>query len=176
MLEKEGPFGLYMGMNISDVDGEMIEDTGAGACFYSSLSKGHSAFNDYMLLFSKSRGLYRIFANGRSINSDFSGVGFRACFDKMMTSLTVIYGDCFFLDSFKGEYPGNWMELMCDHELHYTVAWEKRFDSCLKHSIRKIMLVSDIESYNSGKYSLIYSFENDNEADSEMQNTDNDIL
>ncbi|MBM3423260.1 MAG: hypothetical protein FJY09_08485 [Chlorobi bacterium] len=177
MSQKIGPFGLYMGMNVSDVEGDLFEDMGSGCYCFTNLSQGHAAFEEYKVHFSPLYGLYHVRANGLKIKSDSSGSTLRYSFDQMRSSLSAIYGDHYFFDSFEeDDYPENWMQLICDKDAYYIAHWEDKFGSQLKNFIKAVMLISEIFDSYSGRCCLIYRFENFDKAYNEMQHLQDNLL
>lgn len=159
---KTGPFGLYMGMKVSDFKEGQLEKIVPYVYKISIVPNPHSDFKYYLLMIGPKAGLCCIYASGKTINTSVYGTDLKTAFKEMQEGLTKVYGtpdsSYDFLESGSVWNESNdWMVSLFKKERFLSTFWK---GSSLKNNINYIRLEADVLSFSEGFISVKYEFTN----------------
>jgi hypothetical protein len=170
-MSKKGPFGLWMGMSLADVESEAIEVAPAKYRLL-TVPKPHSAFESYILQITPANGLAWIKAIGHNIQTSVYGLELKTAFEVMEKKLSVNYGsgnktDILLQDSIWNE-PRDWMQSLLNRERFMMAEWSMAQGSSLPQGLSSVALITVANDTESGYIAVEYSFENSEAAEAEI--------
>jgi hypothetical protein len=176
---RNGPFGLGMGIAVSDIDSE-VEEVAPGKYRVVAVPKPHSAFAYYILQITPTHGLSWIRAIGHTIQTSVYGIELKSSFDAMKAKLAGAYGkhnasDFLMRDSIWNE-PREWMQALIIKERFLMADWEAKYGSSLRDSLTSVVLVAQALTTDSGYLAVEYSFSNTALAEAELAAAEDDAL
>lgn len=178
-MSRKGPFGLWMGMTLSDFEAPLDE---VSPCKFIApgVPKPHSAFEQYVCEIAPSLGLSWIKAIGKPIQTSIYGSELKAAFDIMEQKLVASYGrqkkhDFLMHESIWNE-PRDWMQSILNMERVLMCEWSKETGALLDNSLSSIALVLGALDTSSGYIAIEYSFENAAQAQAEIAAMEDDAL
>lgn len=164
-----GPFGLHMGMKLSEFDRSTLESRGKKEAYTTkSVPNPHPAFQFYSLYISQNEGLYWVKAIGKAINTSVYGTELRTEFEGMHKKLAKLYGknkayDFLRTGSIWNE-PKDFMTGLRKKERLLKVYWEAKNGSTLPENIAGITLNAHVLNTNKGYITVEYIFKNTDEC------------
>lgn len=178
-MSRKGPFGLWMGMFISDFDAP-LEEIAPCKFMVPVVPKPHSAFERYVCQISPQSGLSWIKAIGKTIATSSYGVELKSAFDAMEQKLAATYGrqkkfDFLMHESIWNE-PRDWMQAILNKERVLISEWNKDTGASLADSLTSVALVLGVFDTSSGYIAIEYSFENAAQAEAEIAAMEDDAL
>lgn len=176
---KTGPFGLEMGMSMSEFN-EPLDEIAPRKFYTKIVPKPHTAFESYVLTITPKHGLSWVKAIGKTIQTNPYGIEVQTEFSSMKSKLEKKYGkhdlmDFLMLDSIWNE-PRDWMQGVCNGERVLMAQWAPKYGSVLGESLVSVALVVSASDTSSGYISIEYSFENTNEAELEFSALEDEAL
>lgn len=179
-MNRTGPFGLYMGMPLSEIPYKYTEMENNDYMF-EILPKSHSSFDYYMLKIIPGIGLVRINAYSHKIACSSDGREIREEFNVLRNRLTKKYGSS---DLFDTEFADDqllpsesWIMSLYNGEVVLASVWERNIGSHLDFSIYRIMLSAIADTQESGMLYAQYDFENDLEnTEMPLEPQDQDVF
>lgn len=178
-MSGKGPFGLWMGMTLSDLNGDHRE-VRPGKYEVSSVPRPHSAFQTYILQITPRHGLSWIKALGPTIATSVFGMQLRDAFDSMEKKLAGIYGKHkrmdFLMPGSIWSEPQDWMQSLLNRERFLTTEWSKEQQSSLSDPLASVHLIAAAEDTNNGYVAIEYSFTCMDAADAELAAAEDDAL
>lgn len=178
-MSKKGPFGLWMGMSLLEVEAETVEVAPA-KYRTSTVPKPHSAFESYVLQVAPVNGLAWIKAIGHTIHASVYGLELKKAFESMEKKLSATYGkgkktDILLHDSIWNE-PRDWMQSLLNRERFLMTEWSAVHSSSLPESLSSVALIASAIDTESGYIAIEYSFENAEAADAEIAAAEDEAL
>jgi hypothetical protein len=174
-----GPFGLSMGMKISDFKGTLKE---IRPFIYQTtdVPKKHSAFAYYILRFGPKCGLYYIKAIGSDISTNAYGKEVSEAFDGMEEKLKSVYGpnkrvDYLAKDSIWTE-PRDWMSGLVKGDRVLSAMWRKEDGSQLKDDLETVYLGARGANRSTGYIVVEYYFSNQEKCAAEISAVEDGAL
>lgn len=178
-----GPFGFDFGMSKQDIiklvgKGAVIEDKNE-VLTLSTAPKPHSAFELYICVISPQKGLLKVIAIGKDIETSSSGSEIKSSFSDLRNALVETYGyptkDFDFLDagSIWSEYQ-DWMMGLLKHERTLASYWKLTVQTD-KH-ITVIALEAKATSQDKGYITLGYEFEGFEQYSDELKAKKDKVL
>jgi hypothetical protein len=178
-LAVAGPFGLSMGMKLSEFKGT-LKEVKPHVYRTSDVPKKHSAFEYYILRFGPQSGLYYIKAVGSDISTNPYGQEVLDAFNAMEEKLKNIYGpnkrlDFLMKDSIWNE-PRDWMKGLTKNERVLSALWRKADGATLKDDLHTVCLAVRGASRSTGFIVLEYLFLNQDACEAEIAAAEDDAL
>lgn len=177
--QKNGPFGLWMGMTKNDFESPLEE---IAPCKFraSVVPKPHSAFDRYVCQIAPQSGLSWIKAVGKTIETSSYGIELKLAFDAMEQKLSKIYGknnrsDILLTGSIWNE-PRDWMQGLLSNERLLFSQWNKETKASMTDSLLSIALLSGAYNTSQGYIAIEYIFENTAKAEVEIAALEDDAL
>lgn len=178
-MSRKGPFGMWMGMTISDFEAPLDE---VAPCKFIApvVPKPHSAFERYVCAIAPRSGLSWIKAIGNTIQTSSYGIELKTSFDVMEQKLVATYGrqkklDFLMYESIWNE-PRDWMQSIVNKERVLMSEWSKETGALLTDSLSSVALVLGVLDTSSGYIAIEYSFENATKAEAEIAAMEDDAL
>jgi len=164
----QGPFGFQWGMTkdqIIELVGQKSvkegDSNGIEILNLSTAPKPHPAFESYTLILSPERGLLKIVAVGKTIQTNGFGSEVHDAFIEMRDTVSATYGSAKTFDLLKSgsiwNEPREWMMGLLKKERILTAYWNET--AKLPNHITVIELEGEALSRESGYLSLAYQFE-----------------
>lgn len=178
-MSKKGPFGLWMGMNLEDLDCE-IEEISPRHYKVHSAPAPHSAFECYCLRITPITGLSWVKAIGKTIRTNEYGLDLIAAFKTMEEKLSRNYGkgdrtDVLLPDSIWDE-PKDWMQSIAKKQRYFYTIWSRKHGSTLPEDLESVGLMINAIDFEDGYISLEYTFSNSDAAEKEESDAEDDAL
>lgn len=174
-----GPFGLYMGMQLSDFKGT-LKEIKPHVYKTSDVPQKHRAFDYYILRFGPQSGLYYIKAIGSDISTNSYGKEVLDAFNAMETKLKKIYGKNkrfdFLIHKSIWKEPRDWMPGLVRNERVLTALWDKEDDSTFQDDIKTVCLAARGASHSTGFIVVEYLFLNQDKCEAEIAETEDHAL
>jgi hypothetical protein len=175
---KNGPFGLKMGMSLEQISNE-YELLSHGIYRLLSVPKPHSEFVDYIVRVSPTYGLYWIKAIGRTIATSSHGIDLKVSFERMMEKLKISYGEVsiqdFLLAGSIWSDSNDFMMGLLQKERSLYAVWDKTNLSD-KNDLITVFLGAQAVDRNSGYIVLEYSFNNESVAEFDLSQAEDNVL
>ena len=163
--EKSGPFGLEAGMTKEQIlkivgDGA-IKASDGDVLLLTAVPEAHPDFETYTLLICPEKGLLKILAMSKSVNTNVRGTELKSAYDSLKASLATTYGKPnHALDMVSNGsiwiYPDDWMAGLAKSERALASSW---MDIPLPNKLRFIRLDAAAKSKTVGYLNLTYEFE-----------------
>ena len=174
-----GPFGLYMGMSLNQLDAQPLENV-LGKYILASVPKPHSAFDSYVVQVGNSSGLSWIKAIGNDIATSVYGIELKTAFDEMKVKLDRAYGegeltDMLLHDSIWNE-PKDWMQSLINRERILMSVWDSSKGARLKNNLTSIALGANASDTDNGFIFVEYQFANSDACDEELAAEEDAVL
>jgi hypothetical protein len=178
-MSRKGPFGLWMGMRLDELNSPYTEVV-RGKYKPESVPIPHSAFESYVLQVTPKSGLSWAKAIGKTIQTSVFGVELKSSFDTMEGKLVATYGkghrtDLLMNGSIWNE-PKEWMMSMVKKERFLMTEWSAKYGSSLVDSLISVFLVASALNTSSGYIAIEYSFENKPMGDTELSALEDQAL
>lgn len=178
-MNKKGPFGIYMGMPLSEIDSN-AEQLLMGRYQLKNVPKPHSAFDYYVVKATTQHGISMIKAIGKNIKTNVYGHQLQSAFKEMEDKLFSIYGkhetiDTLLPGSIWNE-PKEWMDAFTKQERYLMAAWSNDRGSQMSDSVKAIVLAVEVFNTDTGCICVEYCFSNDDLNDSAIQAQEDDAL
>lgn len=174
-----GPFGLWMGMGLSDICGDVEELAPFKYRIY-VVPKPHSAFDFYVLKVTPDHGLSWIKAVGKNVKTSCYGIELKSAFESMLARLSKVYGEADVSDFLMYESiwsePRDWMQALEKGERVLLAKWGDDQSVVLKDHIKFVWLTASAVNDELGYISVEYEFNNGAAADSEIFDMEDDAL
>ena len=174
-----GPFGLYMGMKISEFKGT-LKEIKPHIYRTSDVPKKHSAFEYYILRFGPESGLYYIKAIGSDISTNSYGKEVLDEFNSMEVKLEQIYAEHKRLDFVVHESiwkeERDWMPGLVRNERVLSALWTNEDGSKLKDEINTVCLTARGANRSTGFLVVEYLFTNQQKCEAEIEAAEDDAL
>lgn len=176
---KTGPFGLWMGMPLADIDWD-IDEIRPGRYRCHTVPKPHSSFESYILQITPRCGLAWIKAIGKTVNTSVYGYELQSEFAAMEKRLSGVYGkgektDILLYGSIWNE-PRDWMQSLLNKERILMTSWPGKRAPDLPNQLKSVGLVVTALSSDSGYIAVEYSFTNEERSDAEITAAEDDAL
>ena len=159
-----GPFGIDKGMGLAEVQkqGKFLPGKSPNMYRAYQLKNGHDAFDFYEVLISPRHGVCRIFAAGKTIQSNAFGGQVKSSFLSLEAALMKKYGGSpnqydFLRSGSIWSDDGDWMMALYKEERVLATIWS---DRPLPDSLKAIMLEANALSSAKAWISLHYEFDN----------------
>jgi hypothetical protein len=161
----ETPFGLRMGMTLSDLAryGVTPEDVDRGIYRLARVPRPLEGFRDVRVAVSPSEGLCRLTASSPPITSGDDGAAVKAAFDRAEASLRTMYGhsDRMEFQTDEGRlHERPWMTELQRNEQRLVSYWVSVAGSTLPLDLTGIELEARATSATSGSLAVHYQFRN----------------
>jgi hypothetical protein len=178
-MSKKGPFGLWMGMSLGEFETAPIE-VAPTKYRVTTVPKPHSAFESYVLQITPMNGLAWIKAIGHTIHTSAYGIELRTAFEVMEKKLSATYGkekktDILLHDSIWNE-PRDWMQSILSRERFLMTEWSAANGSSLPETLSSVALITGAIDTENGYIAIEYSFENAEEAETEIAAAEDEAL
>jgi len=174
-----GPFGLYMGMKISEFKGT-LKEIKPHVYRTSEVPKKHSAFEYYILRFGPESGLYYIKAIGSDISTNSYGREVLDEFNSMEAKLEKIYEKHKRLDFVMHESiwkeERDWMPGLVRNERVLSALWTEEDGSELKDDLNTVCLTARGANRNTGFLVVEYLFSNQQKCEVEIEAAEDGAL
>lgn len=162
----EGPFGFEPGMKKKDVIAKLgvksVIKTEGDIVFFNTAPKPHPDFEEYMAIFSPTSGLVKLFAIGKTIDTNTSGDQVKQKFADIKSALNLRYGKSNDIDHLKAgsiwKEDGEWMMSVLKKDRNLESYWFDKPLSYLPNGIKAIKLEATALKLDSGFVSLTYEF------------------
>lgn len=175
-VNKGGPFGLYMGMSLEELNSN-YDEVAPNTYQISTVPQPHSAFEQYLIKVSPKHGLFWIKAIGKTIVTSRHGIELKLDFQKIVEKLSGTYGkgeiSDFLLPGSIWNEPEDFMMGLVNKERTLLSIWENHG---MKNNLKTIGVIGSAIDGNSGYISLEYYFENDAIAEQELSEIEDDSL
>jgi len=176
---KSGPFGLYMGMLLNQLDTQPIENA-LGKYILATVPKPHPSFGTYVVQVGNSSGLSWIKAIGNDIATSVYGYELKTTFDEMRAKLDNAYGkgeiDDILLHESMWSEPKDWMQSFISRERILMSVWDASKGAKLKNNLTCISLFANANDTDNGFISIEYEFSNSDECDDEIADEEDAVL
>lgn len=174
-----GPFGLYMGMKLNQLDAQPLENA-LGKYILKSVPKPHSSFGTYVVQVGNNSGLSWIKAIGKDIATSVYGIELITAFNQMRTKLDNTYAkgeltDVLLPESIWDE-PKDWMASLIRKERILMCIWDASKGARLKNNLTSIALGANANDTDSGFLFLEYEFSNNDQCDKEIAAEEDSVL
>lgn len=181
-MSRKGPFGLWMGMTVDELKAAQTapEEIAPGKYRITNAPKAHSLFESYVLQVAPVAGLSWIKAIGKTISTSVFGVEIRGAFDNLESRLAQTYGkfdrtDILLTDSI-WDGSRDWMQALLNQERYLMTQWSAEHGSKMPDSLASIALVCSAVDTESGYIAIEYIFENEAEANAEINSLEDEAL
>jgi hypothetical protein len=178
-MERKGPFGLWMGMTLEEL-GVHYTEVAPGKYQPVSVPISHSAFESYVLQITPRLGLSWVKAIGRTIKTSAYGLELTTEFDSLERRLSAIYGQGrrtdFLMQGSIWNEPRDRMMAFLNQERVLMTVWSHEHGSSLKDSLVTVAEIANAMDAASGYLAVEYSFENSEDADAEVAETEDQAL
>jgi len=174
-----GPFGLNMGMQLSEFKGT-LKEIKPNVYRTVDVPKKHSAFEYYILRFGPESGLYYIKAIGSDISTNSFGKEVLDAFNAMEKKLENIYGKNKRLDFLMNESiwkeARDWMPGLVRNERVLSALWSLEDGSKLKDDLNTVCLTARGGNRSTGFLVVEYLFSNQKKCEAEIEAAEDDAL
>jgi hypothetical protein len=167
-----GPFGLTMGMKLSEFKGLKLARKEPGSYKTKEVPKPHNAFPDYLLLFGPKTGLCKVVALGKVVATSVYGTELRSAFDTLEERLKAQYGKNERLDYLREgsiwNEPKDFMTALFKKERVLASYWSAKEGSRMKDELKTIELEVHPLSEENTFMIVSYDFQNITECLKEL--------
>jgi hypothetical protein len=174
-----GPFGLEMGMKLSQLPGKP-EAISGGYYKLTSVPKPHSSFEAYVVKLSPSTGVCWIKGIGVDIETSSYGIQLKSAFEEMRGKLDSAYGKSklsdFLMPNSIWNEPNDWMMALIKKERLLAAQWGKEYGSNLPSDLESIALMASPTGRSEGYLALEYSGHQKSKCDAELEAKEDDAL
>ena len=178
-IKTTGPFGLWMGMLLDQLDAQPLENA-TGKYLLTSVPKPHSAFDTYIVQVGLNNGLAWIKEIGKDIATSVYGIELKSEFNNMKKKLDKVYGKSELTDILLHESiwdePKDWMRGLINKQRILMFVWDVSKGSNLKNDVISISLIANASDSDNGYISIEYEFENSERCDEEIAALEDDVL
>ncbi|PNY35260.1 hypothetical protein C2E31_19145 [Rhodopirellula baltica] len=171
-----------MGMTIDDLKVAQAdpEEISPGKFRIENVPKPHSLFDSYALQVAPIGGLSWIKAIGKAVSTSAFGSELQVAFDNLESRLAQIYGvfdrtDILLTGSIWDE-PRDWMQAILAQERILMTQWSAERGSKMSDSLSSVALICSAVDTESGYIAIEYTFENEAEAETEINSLEDEAL
>lgn len=178
-LSYAGPFGLEMGMKVSQLPGKPKSLSGG---FYelSTVPKPHSSFEIYVVKVAPSTGVCYIKGIGFDITTSSYGIQLKSAFEELRGKLNAAYGKSnlsdFLLTGSIWDKPNDWMMGLIKKERYLASQWGSEYGSNLPSDIKSITLMALPSGRSKGYLGLEYKGAKEDACDAELEAKEDEAL
>ena len=179
-MSRKGPFGLWMGMTLSDFEDRPRELSTPYRYITSVVPKPHSAFESYALQIPPQAGLSWIKAIGTNVSTNGYGTDLKNSFGSMANKLNRTYGKSkqtdLHLAGCVWSEPQYWMQALLSKERYFSSEWSKETGAVLSDGLVSVWLMVAASDTSTGFLNIEYLFDNHTVADAEVAALEDDAL
>jgi hypothetical protein len=166
-----GPFGLKMGMSLTEIDAGR-QPLACGKYPIGIVPEPDSAFESYTVQVGPESGLCWVKAVGRKIVTNSEGAGLKENFYKIKAGLDRLYGSSNTVDRLlpgsKWDKPNDWMEGLFRQERFLFAVWDQESGANPGNDIVSITAMANPVGKRTGYIAVDYSFANKVACDNEI--------